>query len=146
MKNIFFIFLAITFIGLTACNKDDEAGSNGDCSLSAKIDGSDWCGSANFTVTNLGPAGVISSIGAGNTNMEAIGLQFMSDQTGTYDLAGKLASFTENGNAFQSTSGTLTISKFEGNKISGTFNFEAEDLNGITVSVTDGKFSDLEAQ
>ena len=61
-------------------------------------------------------------------------------------LAGKLASYTENSNAFQSTSGTLTISKFEGNKISGTFNFEAEDLNGNTVSVTDGEFSDLEAQ
>ncbi len=146
MKNIFFIFLAITSISLTSCSKDDEVGSNGNCALSAKIDGSDWCGSANFSVTNLGPAGVITSIGAGNADMEAIGLQFMSDQTGTYDLGGSLASWTINSVPYLSTSGTLTISKFEGDKISGTFNFEGQSTDGTTVSVTGGKFDNLEKQ
>ncbi|HFA50972.1 MAG TPA: hypothetical protein ENJ95_18330 [Bacteroidetes bacterium] len=146
MKNLIFIFLAFSFTTFTSCSKDDGGSGSGDCSLEAKIDGADWCGSANFNVLDLGIAGTITSIGAGNTDMEAVSLQFMDKTTGTYDLAGKLASYTENGTAYQSTSGTLTISKFEGDKISGTFSFEAADLNGNTVSVTGGKFDNLKKQ
>ena len=146
MKKIIFLSFFIGLIGLAACNKDDDTGSNGDCALSAKVDGTDWCGSANFTVTDLGPAGVVTSVGAGNANMEAIGLQFFDNKTGTFDLSNSVANWTVDGKAHLSTSGTLTVSKFENDKISGTFNFEAQATDGTTVSVTDGEFNDLEMQ
>lgn len=148
MKHYFLLLITFSLFLFSSCSKDDEAGTSSLlCSLEAKIDGSDWCGSANFTITDLGIAGVITSIGAGNTDMDGLTLQFMDNKTGTYDLSGSLASFTKSATTvYQSTSGTLTISQFENEVISGTFNFEAEAQDGSTVTVSSGKFEELKKQ
>ena len=147
MKNVLFSLMLVSVL-FGACSKDDDTGSgSGSCALSCKVDGVDWCGSANFRITDLGIAGITTTIGAGNTDMEAVAILFMSDQAGTYDLAGSLASYTTSDRTvYQSTSGTLEITKITDSEISGTFSFEGQASDGSTISITAGSFENLPKQ
>jgi hypothetical protein len=91
---------------LGACTSDEKP--DGDWNVSAKINGSEWKGSGNSQVIQVGNI-VTTSIGAGNAEGSALAIQIQSDQVGTYNLAG-LASYTNaQGVVFNATGGTLNI-------------------------------------
>ncbi|EOZ98503.1 hypothetical protein A33Q_1157 [Indibacter alkaliphilus LW1] len=145
MKKLKSLILLALFAGsflFVSCENDDTP--NGAMNVEAKIDGTDWKGSGNSQV--VGVAGITTtSIAAGATNRSAISITIMDDKAGTYDLA-NVASYTDqNQTVYMANSGTLTISKFEGNKISGTFSFTARPAlgSGNNISITEGKFTDV---
>jgi hypothetical protein len=145
MKKLKFLSISVLLSSLilfAACNNDDAP--NGVLNFKAKIDGTDWAGSGNSLVLSISNM-TTTTIGAGKADNSAFAIVLNSATTGTYNLA-NIASFTDaNQVVYTSTSGTMTITKFETDKISGTFSFSAKQAIGgsATIEVTNGEFTDV---
>ncbi|GHB25757.1 DUF6252 family protein [Mongoliitalea lutea] len=140
--NIFSLFLLAVIMLTTACSDDDSP--NGAINFEAKVDGTVWKGSGNSRIVGVGSI-VSTNIGAGKGDRSAFSITIMSDKAGTYNLAGN-ASYTDaNQTVYLANSGTVTISSFEGNKISGTFSFIGKPAmgGGSDIQITEGKFTDV---
>ncbi len=145
MKLTSLLLIAVLWFATSCGSDDDDAVPDGAFNFSATIDGSGWEGAGNSRVDILPVVGAQTSIGAGNANGSAFALLFSGDATGTYDAAdGFSGIYTDpNQTVFQSTSGSVNITKFTESQISGTFSFEATDQSGNTISVTNGSFTDV---
>jgi len=137
------VCLLFFFIAFLACSSEDEI-PQGSLNVEASIDGVAWKGSGNSRITNV--AGFTAfAIGAGATDRSSIALTLTQERTGTFNLAGNAVWTTADLVVHNATSGTLTITKLEGNLVSGTFSFKARPAlgGGAEVSIADGKFSDI---
>lgn len=144
MKKSLLIVLLFAAFSLTSCSDDEDQIPAGSLNVEATINGADWKASGNSRVTSL--AGLtVFAIGAGATDRSNIAITLDREATGTFDLNGR-ALYTDPAQTVNSaTSGTITISKLEGNKVSGTFSFRARPLvgTGPEVVVANGKFTDI---
>lgn len=127
-----------------ACpDKDDEL-PVGSFNVEATIDGKSWTGAGNSRITTV--AGfTVFAIGAGATDRSNMAMTLDAERTGNFDLTGKAVWTTSDQVVHNATSGTLTISSIEGNKVSGTFAFKARPMTGSgpEVTIANGKFTDV---
>lgn len=142
--NIKSLLLGLMAFVLFACpNKEDEVPA-GSLNVEASIDGKAWQGSGNSQVTSV--AGfTVWAIGAGSTDRSNMAFTLNAERTGNFDLNGKALWTTADQVVHSATSGTLVITKLEGNKASGTFSFKAKPMTGSgpEVTITNGKFTDV---
>lgn len=138
------LLLGLLAFVLFACpDKEDEIPS-GSLNVEATVDGKSWKGSGNSRIT--GVAGFkVFAIGAGATDRSNLAFTLDAERTGNFDLTGKALWTTSDQVVHNATSGTLTITQLEGNKVSGTFSFTARPMTGggPSVSITNGKFTDI---
>jgi hypothetical protein len=127
---------------LSACTSDEKP--EGNWNVSAKINGSEWKGSGNSQVVQIGNI-VTTSVGAGNVEGSALAIQIQSDQVGTYNIEGRASYTNAQGVVFNATSGALIITRFETNKLAATFNFNATQAVGgtATVEISEGKIQEI---
>lgn len=141
LKSLLLGFLAFV---LFACpGKEDEVPA-GALNVEATIDGKEWKAAGNSRITSI--AGIVAwAIGAGSTDGASMALTLDAERTGNFDLTGKAIWTPSNQVVHSATSGTLVITKLEGNKVSGTFSFKAKPLTGSgpEVAITNGKFTDI---
>lgn len=144
MKKSLLILFLFTAFSFTSCSDDEDQIPAGSLNVEATINGADWKASGNSRVTSV--AGItVFAIGAGATDRSNIAITLDREQTGTFDLEGR-AIYTDAAQTVNSaTSGTVTITKLEGNKVSGTFSFRASPLvgTGPEVVIANGKFTDI---
>ncbi len=138
---LFFLFSAFSF---TSCSDDNDQIPSGSLNVEATINGKKWEASGNSRVTAV--AGItVFAIGAGAVDRSNIAITLDRESTGTFDLDGR-ALYTDAAQTVNNaTSGTITITKLEGNKVSGTFSFKASPLvgSGPEVVVANGNFTDI---
>ena len=125
---------------------DDDPGTTGGNTFSAKIDGVDWMPAS---ITGFEAYGSLLLNAAASGNTSSIGLNVPSNiSPGVYDLDWNTDIFGQYNIGIsvfmQSTSGTLTITQHNTTTglIEGSFSFDAEELAGTeTAEITDGEFS-----
>ena len=136
---------------MMSCGSDEDDINAAGGNFTAKIDGTEWSGSSNTVITSI-LNNFLVAIGAGRADQSsmALTLNISSKSTGTYTTADNGAFggtyIDSDGNVFMSSTGSITITKFEETSISGTFNFTASTLAGQTITVTDGEFTDVNIQ
>lgn len=148
IQKLFFLsFIAATLL-LTACNNGDE-GETPTYYMEAKVDGATFEAEGS-TLTGQAAFGevVLSGFEFGTTESITLNLQ-ENLEAGGYNMSGNVsdvvsAAYYPGGvgsNTFGDISGELIISDYDtvANTIKGSFNFVGEDINGVTVNVTDGK-------
>ena len=141
LRSLLLGLLAMVFF---ACpDKEDEIPS-GSLNVVAIIDGKEWKGSGNSRITSVSGFTVLA-IGAGAQDRSNFAFTLDAERIGDFDLAGKAVWTTADQIVHNATSGTLVITKFEGNKVSGTFTLKASPIlgNGPEVTITNGKFTDI---
>ncbi|MGM0944704.1 MAG: DUF6252 family protein [Bacteroidota bacterium] len=133
----------LAFVFFACPDKDDEI-PQGSLNVEATIDGQAWKASGNSRITTVGGFTVFA-IGAGATDRSNIALTLDAERTGNFDLAGKAIWTTANQLVYSASSGTLTISSIEGDKVSGTFAFKASPMTGTgpEVTIANGKFTNI---
>lgn len=140
--------LAAMLVFSFSCRKDNA--ENTATNFSAKVEGTLW------TATNMAAGheslnNVTQIMGMGATAAEQVYLEFKGSGTGTYKLnvdnLGMVSIGTYSFTSFMSAVpvGEIVITKYdEGNKkISGTFHFQGEDIDGFVYNVTEGKFDNI---
>ena len=117
----------------------------GDEYLNAAIDGTNTEFS-NFAVLEVGDMMTISGFSVGTSS--SIQLVMPADITvGTYTITdnpfdGPTAVYFNGDTSVSAVSGTLTVTSLSGGFIEGTFEFDAEDIDGSNpVVITDGEFN-----
>ena len=141
IKSLLLGLLAFVLFGCP--DKEDEIPA-GSLNVEASVDGKAWQGSGNSQITSV--AGfTVWAIGAGATDRSNIAFTLDAERTGNFNLNGKALWTTSDQVVHSATSGTLVITKLEGNKASGTFSFKAKPMTGSgpEVSITNGKFTDI---
>lgn len=148
-KLIFLSFIAVILL-ITACNNGDDDNTP-TYYLEAKVDGSTFEANPN-TLIGQAASGEIVLSGFESGSAESITLNLQENlEVGGYGFLGNVgnvvaASYYPGGvgsGTFGDVSGNLNILEYDtvANTIRGSFEFVGEDINGITVNVTDGKFS-----
>jgi len=161
------------FLLLNSCSKEDDSDNNStatcsdgiqnqgetgvdcggpcpDClnsSMTATIDGNSW--TANY-ITYMGISG--HSFSGTSADNKRITITFDGDQAAVYSFVdnpysnqGSYTIGTTVYNTGFNGTGSVTITSFENNVISGTFSFSAEtQFGGNSVNITDGLFTDIE--
>lgn len=136
--------MLVSAIIFTSCtSNDDDDNNNGGQTVEA---GFFYGENGTTTLTkaeNAWANGQFNSIIAQNNGATIVEINLSGLTTGTYDLSGQYAfSYVSNGAIWESSAGTLTITKNESGKLSGTFNATAgSGVSGIN-SVS-GKFNDI---
>lgn len=145
--------LAATVIFAAGCKKssDDTTPTPSPTkSFSAKIDGTAWSSTSvisSYTAT-LGYTQVAAT---GGNNSDTFQITFVGEATGTFSM-GTVTTGTAsvNGTMFSSISldppvGQVVVTKYDktSNLVSGTFSFDARDMNGATHHITEGKFENV---
>jgi len=149
MKKIILVtLLAATLLISFSCKKDETESTA--TSFSAKINGTLW------TATNmlaghelLNNTTQITAMGASVS--EQISLVFTGSGTGTFKMNDdNVGSVTVGNSDFTSffsdvPEGEIVITKYDlsNMKISGTFAFKGEDIDGTVYTLTEGKFQNI---
>jgi len=153
---IMMVTLGLALLAGSGCSKDDKAvnGSGGGTFI-ATIDGVSFKGDmgASAPETNRGGAKLIipGGIGKFRGNVTIVGLGLLDATTTTYVLNGSNqwrsggVTIEDTGDEYSTnnpgSSGSVTISSYTSDRITGTFEFVAYANNGLTsLVVTDGQF------
>lgn len=152
MKKLVALILVLTSITFTSCSKDDSPSEDVQEELFLKFtyDGQNY---------NFNPA-TVTSLQKNVTGMQEINSVLnrldlwmpVNSSTGSYNITDEFptesnlttlynAEFWIGDATYVATSGTLVITAVNDEYITGTFNFTAEDDNGVVVVVTDGSFN-----
>lgn len=155
-----FLFTLVCALALLSCKDDDsnDSGSNAAAFMKAKVDGQvlDVTGTGTPTDTR-GTTSVYQEsnntfylYGNNSDILLAIAIDEFTNATGTFTLGdvktGRIGNYTDNTDPenpveYYSTSGTLTITKFDGETVEGTFSYKAySNERKEEVSVVDGQF------
>lgn len=150
-KSILASLLAVALLITFGCKKDDPVVSSG---MTAKVAGTAW--TADVATCSYSQTMNLTQItGMKGLMAESIQLNFFGNTTGTYTVTdseiGAVGGYVLDATAegFYSTisadapSGQIIVTEYDktNNKISGTFQFEAYNLNGGKKSITEGKFT-----
>ncbi|TFV96008.1 hypothetical protein E4S40_07215 [Algoriphagus kandeliae] len=141
LRSLLLGLLAFVFF---ACPDKDDKIPQGSLNVEASIDGEAWRGAGNSRITSVGGFTAFA-IAAGSTDRSSLALTLDAERTGDFDLAGKGIWTTANQVVHTASSGTLTITKLDNDKVSGTFSFVAQPATGggSEVIITNGKFTDV---
>jgi hypothetical protein len=157
MKKLNFLFILSIAALCSSCfggllSPDGVGGG----SISCDINGKNWKAEEAAGVNVLGIVSITGTTGSGkNTSTLLLALEKEKIKTGAtvdlsdegFGLGSALTSYNTTVNGVEAfyavTSGEIKISSSSGSKISGSFNFKAEDLSGVnkTLNVENGKFS-----
>jgi hypothetical protein len=125
---------------LAACSKDEETLPMG---MTWSLDGSSMSADLSSARTSGGTVNVGGFPNRNNSSDRSILLQ-LPQKTGTFDLAGtevEAAYLGSSSSVYIATSGTIKVTKYSSTNIAGTFSFRAENSNGATRNVSNGKFN-----
>jgi|GEM_PF-5812693 len=153
MSGVWVLFYLALSIFITSCGEDDPPIDVDNCpqaavgKMIAENDSADW-GPASATASTAGSVLVIS---ASTPTGSTIQLSANSLSAGTYSLTGGQATFIPGGasiTAFVSNAGTLQITAYSNNKVSGDFEFTGTAFNATTGqqenhTITCGSFTDV---
>lgn len=144
MKAIqYFSILVLVFaILLSSCNKDDDNNIEDTPSETGFFYGEN--GTTTLTKADEAQANKdYKTIIAKKDNNTIVEIVLTDLKPGTYDLSAKYAfTYVKNNQHWEASAGTLTITKNDGNKISGTF--KATAGAGVSgVNSVEGKFNDI---
>jgi len=148
-KSFYFIMLASVMALTFGCKKDDADSAK--ASFSAKVEGTVWA-AANITAMYQTGSNATSITTFGTMPSEQITLHFIGSETGTYTFGDlNLASAVIGGNTFttmfsDNPTGAIVITKYDmtNKKISGTFTFSGDNMDGDVFEVTEGKFENVD--
>lgn len=140
-----FIIFSITIM---SCSDSDTALPIG--SMEAKIDGTNWKALTRVTIHQ----DTIFNIMGTSANGDVLNIIILADTEGTYNLDvsitgldAKISGFYKptSGDNYIVKSGTVKLTDVNSGdkKISGTFDLEVSTIEGTTLQITDGKFSNL---
>ena len=147
MKKLFFLLLTVCLV--VACSKKDSLLTQGKATF--KINNI----SKEFIKVNSFNKGVLT---LGNTKQELISISFPVPSTfpRTYTIESNelvIAAYTLNSKTYSATSGILgvgrkgalsiTVTKYEDGKISGTFSFTAIADDATEIKITNGVFTNI---
>ena len=150
-KSILASLLAVTLLISFGCKKDDPVISSG---MTAKVAGNAW--NADVATCSYSQMMNLTQItGMKTLNAEAIQLNLFGNTTGTYTITDSETSavggyvFDATAEGFYSTisadapTGQIIITEYDqtNKTVSGTFQFEAYNLNGVKIAITEGKFT-----
>ena len=148
-KLILGTMLAATLLFSFSCKKDEiETTATG---FTAKVEGTVWT-AKNMLAGHESLSNLTQISGIGATVAEQIVLVFKGSGTGTYKMNDDNTGFVALNNydftSFFSENpvGEIVITKYDvtNQKISGTFKFEGEDIDGTVYDVTEGKFDNVQ--
>jgi hypothetical protein len=146
IKNLFKLsFLAVLGITLLAsCAKKTTAPPSNNPAMSATVNGTSW--TAANVAASLNSGSVLVS-GASAGSYPNLGLIISSTAPGTYQLSstgnnGILYSKDAN-NSYASTSGSIVVTSYSNNIISGTFSGSCTNMSGGSdvLTITNGSFT-----
>jgi hypothetical protein len=144
MKNLKPILLICMFMAIisASCKKSDNNISTS-ISVSLKFNGSAKSSSTVIAdyIKSESNLQVIGKFGN-----EAVSISIANIKVGTFDVAtdGALVSYATTAdfsNTYLGTTGTVVITSFTSDKVTGTFNFVGTTIDGRNGTVTEGKFS-----
>lgn len=139
---IFFCLLAVFSF---ACS-DDSMDKNQINFVSAVIDSESWAAEETYTQKARGENGPLTIVGEGEGYTLELVLGGV-EGPGTYEMGTTRSGRIKLGNTTYSTmdvanAGTIEITRYEDNKVEGTFTFNAQWLSaGNRMEVRDGSFS-----
>lgn len=141
--------LAATLLFSFSCKKDDneETTTTG---FSAKVEGNAWTAS-NTLAGHDNLTNITQITGIGSSVAEQIHLIFKGSGTGTYKMnadnigAVEITNYSFTSFFSETPVGEIVITKYDvtNMKISGTFKFEGEDIDGTVYNLTEGKFDNV---
>lgn len=150
MKKLSFLFLVLFSLSFVACSSDDSSGSS-DSELYLKF-------TVNGVNYDFDPETLTSLqkliMGYKETNAittrlslwmpvtPTVGSHTITDDTPTDANIATLhnAAFYVGDDTYEAISGTLVVTELTTDIVKGTFSFVAEDINGVTVTVSNGSF------
>ncbi len=142
---LFTAFFLVILTTLPACKDDDNPAdtNNSGCEISAKVDGADFCGMANFV--RDGSTAVMTINGINSTTKEAIQFTINNSGVGNFDLGSGIyfGGYTSGSQeVFIAQSGSLVITQLDDKTCKGTFSFIGKSISsGQTKSITNGVFT-----
>jgi hypothetical protein len=148
-KVILATMLAATLIFSFSCKKDDNEETTA-TGFSAKIEGNIW--TAQNTLAGHSTLNNITQVtGMSSTGAEQIHLIFKGSGTGTFKMnddnmgAVEITNYSFTSFFSDTPVGEIVITKYDATnmKISGTFKFEGEDIDGTVYHLTEGKFDNV---
>lgn len=143
MKKQFIIFCLLAFVFISCA--DDAVDENQVNYISATIDSVEWKAGETYTQKARGENGPLIIVGEGEGYSMELALGGV-DAPGIYTMGTTRSGRIKLGNTTYSTmdvpnAGTIEITRFEDNKVEGTFNFDAQWLSaGNRLEVREGKF------
>ena len=148
MYSVCFKFIFTELIIYFSCKKD--SGSTANPTFSAKVQGTLWKGATIAALHSTG-GNTTQIIAAGTYPSEQISLIYIGSGKGTFTFndqnmgSAVVGSYTFSSMFSDSPEGTITITQYDvnGKKISGTFSFKGDDIDGATYNVTEGKFDNV---
>ena len=135
--------LALCVVAFSSCKKN-HVNPQVTTNISFKFNGASKTATTVFATyyTGLNSLQVIGQI----SPTEQIALEIDTVKTKIFDLgnSGVIASYSPDNtfkNTYFGTNGTITITTFTNNAVSGTFNFTGQDSSKVVGTVTQGTFS-----
>jgi hypothetical protein len=151
------ILLFSIFSALGGCSKEELKNTikNYVSLFSAKIGGQSWLGTATWRSAQIplvGAQTVITAMGSEGASGSSIVITVQTDKTGNYSIgaltSGNTAYYLEGQKRYDSISGSINFTVFDtaNKRISGTFNMEVKNAEGVIKNITEGKFENLKQQ
>jgi hypothetical protein len=147
-KIILCTLLAAMLVFSFSCKKDSTETTATSCS--AMVEGTKWT-AANTMVVHSTGGNTTQFLASGAAPSEQIAIYFKGSGTGTFKFNDDNLGSVVVGNyvftsLFSDTPvGEIVITKYDAanKKISGTFTFQGEDIDGVVYHVTEGKFDNV---
>lgn len=149
-KTLFALAMIVLLLMNFSCKKEDP--NDAAASFSAKVQGTQWT-AATISSSHLTGGNLTQIIAAGAMPSEQIALTFHGSGTGTFVMdddynvcTAVIGDYTFTSMFSDSPDGEIIITRYDAanGKISGTFHFKGEDIDGNEFSVTEGKFTNVD--
>jgi hypothetical protein len=150
MKKSLFILAMLTVLAFVySCKKDETEEAK--TSFSAKVQGTSWT-AATIVAFHATGGNYTQITAAGSMPTEQISLYYIGSGTGTFTMnddnlaSAVIGSYTFTSMFSDTPDGEIVITKYDetNKKISGTFHFKGEDIDGNVYTVTEGKFENVD--
>lgn len=135
--------MIVCIVAFSSCKKDSSE-SNPTTTVSFKLDGTDKSTSTVLSAYDKNSKALLVS--GSLSPSEVINISLENIQAGTFDVVnnGIVATYSNGASdldTYAAISGTLTITSFTNNTVSGTFSFVVMNQARTTKNITEGKFS-----
>jgi len=150
MKKLLFILTMVLALAFSyGCKKDESQKAKAE--FSAKVEGTVWTANM-MTAVHVTGGNYTQIMAAGSMPSEQIALYYKGTGPGTFTLdeenlaSAVIGEYVIFSMYSDTPDGEIVISTYDAanKKISGTFHFKGEDIDGNVYSVTEGKFENLD--
>ncbi len=154
MKKLSYLFLVLLSLSFVACSSNDSSNdennnTNDELYLKFTVNGVNYDFDPE-TLTSLQKLimgqkdinNITTRLSLWMPVTPTVGSHSITDDTPTDANLTTLhnAAFYVGNNTYEAVNGTLIVTELGSNYVKGTFNFVAEDINGVTVTVSNGSF------